>query len=298
MKKVVSGIGVVLLAINLLWIVSRNLEEGQESYSLEKQSGPLKKGTFARFNHILSSAYELVFILSDYQYEIPIKISKTKFYNLAPFQGYKQSKIEVFTNLSYGKKTFCLKEDYTNEMMEFLADKGDFKREILHRKKRKITEKVVIGNQVYIVKRHGVKGFFKNLFTMSRGVHIWNRAHKIKSFEIPVFTPVALVEKRTWNQSESFVLYKMRGKEAAKNKQMLDRAIPSILTMLKKMVCHNIIHPDFRPNNLILHENGSVSMIDIDHLSIYPSYSYVYQQRVKEMVAFFQKNAKKIHRVD
>lgn len=227
---------------------------------------------FERIARSLGKTYERLFAVFQFTYDFPQE--------------------EYVANLSYKRKEICIKGDFSPEMAAFLSSGQCENREILHQTKSRLTEKVIIKDDIYIVKTDHRKGFFRNLLKLSLGVRVWNNALWLKKMDIPSLTPVAVIEKRSWNFSESSIVYKCRGVDLANNKEILTNSSALIAHLYHSLVEKNVMHPDFQPRNVIREGDEGVFIIDIDCIAHYPPYSLIYQSRSHGMRDCFVGEAK------
>ncbi len=177
--------------------------------------------------------------------------------------------------LSWGEKIFCLKEYASVEMMEGLHKIEEIRGKLgaSHRNGRVTEEVFFLGNH-FIIKSGEVKGFVSNLMQMGLGTTIWNNADWMKEKGIPVLKPIALVEKRGWNRTKSFVIYLYEGG--------LCKGNCSKISELKQVLLEKcVIHGDLLYRNIVVLEDGSVQCIDIDNAQVYPRNSIVFRWRME-----------------
>jgi hypothetical protein len=128
-----------------------------------------------------------------------------------------------------------------------------------------------------VVKSVEFRGWFPNLLRMGMGVNIWNNAYFAKARGVPVLTPIALVEKRSWNKTKTFVVYPYEG-EVCKNEI---KESPKIFVLKKALNEGLLIHDDFRFKNIVMLDDGTLQLIDIDKIHYYPKNSPVFKARMR-----------------
>ena len=134
---------------------------------------------------ILSNVYKTAFFVARYDYD-------------ALFEE------ECEKELSWGKKIFCLKEYANDSMMRVLHELEEPQnKKALQIHPKRITERGEIGGKTFVVKRGQLNGCMHNILVMGLGVNIWNNANWMDQKKIPVLRPIALVEKRKWNKTET-----------------------------------------------------------------------------------------------
>ena len=222
--------------------------------------------------HNLSRVYETFFIEAQYEYVglLDVKIKKDS---------------------SWALKILCHEEYATPEFFEFLhhIEESNLKK-TLHNHRGKLTEKFLFGETPFVVKSTERKGVFANLISMGTGVTVWNNAHWAVEKGIPVLKPVALVEKRLWNKTKSFVVYLYEGKQCETEFKENEEFFPKVFELTKLLQEKKVIHHDFRLRNIVLLDDGSLQFIDIDKLHYYQKKSHVFNQRLKREVKKFNLN--------
>ena len=220
----------------------------------------------------LAKLYELLFLIFQYDY---IGVHE----------------LQYRKELSWREKIICFDRYATDEMMAVLRDieKIPSQKMLSHRENRETKEIDLLGR--HCVLKSGVqKGFFKPLFSMGLGIDIWNNAQWLKKKGFPVLTPIAMIEKRKWNHTESFVVYLYEGVICEDELKQRDHFFPQIQEIEKKLYQEGVIHHDFRLRNMVILEDGRVQLIDIDKVHWYPRNSCVFYQRMKREVRKFNKN--------
>lgn len=222
--------------------------------------------------HNFSRIYEALFIEAHYEY---VGLSDQKYYK----------------ELSWKEKIFCL-DEYANEsVMEFLhnVEKSKAKR-VLWDHRGKLTEEALFNGNHFIVKSGESKGFFRNLFSMGMAVNVWNNAHWARERGVPVLKPVALIEKRAWNKTKTFVVYLFEGKVCEKELKKSEDFFPKVQAIKNLLTEKKVIHHDFRLRNMVLLDDGTIQFIDIDKLHWYPRNSHVFRERLEREVRKFNEN--------
>ena len=194
--------------------------------------------------------------------------------------------------LSWKEKIFCAERYTTEPMMKILHNvENQEERETLQAAKGISTEKFSVSGETFVIKYSEYRGFIKNLLRMGLGVNIWNNAHWAKEKGIPVLKPVALIEKREWNKTKSFVIYLYEGKSCRRELAWYKEWLPKIQEAEQLLYRKGVVHHDFHIGNVLILEDGSLQFIDIDRLSWMPRglFSYVLCERRKCAVSRFNK---------
>lgn len=191
---------------------------------------------------------------------------------------------------TWNQKIFCLEEFANEEVMNFLRNIEEKEKNIICLKRKRSVEESFLGEEKVVVKSMEFKGFFANLFRMGMGVNVWNNAHLAKNLHIPVLKPLALVEKRAWNQTKTFIVYKFEGKACEEEIRKSDDWFSKIQALEKLLTKKLLVHDDFRIKNMVLLDDQSVQFIDIDKLHAYPSKSLVFRARMRREVRKFNQN--------
>jgi hypothetical protein len=181
---------------------------------------------------------------------------------------------EVVKKLSRAEKIFCKKEYATEEMMQFLSEMEAKNREILWANFERVGSQVFLDGHHFIVKSIELKGYLPNLLRMNGATHVWNVAHYVKAKGVPVLKPIALVEKRAFSETRGWVVYLFEGKIC--NKSIDFTKIKELRDLLQKK---KIAHHDLFLRNIVTLDDGSLQLIDIDKMHIYPGYSYVFRKK-------------------
>ncbi len=187
--------------------------------------------------------------------------------------------------LSYKEKIICLKDDFSEEMLECLKADKPCEIWIFSERKNMKTYWIELKGKQYVVKRHIQRGFFKNMMQMGKCVSIWNNLKWAKKKGVSVVTPVAFYEKREKSSVETKVLYRF---EEKRSDDALDKNISQkthlITNELRKA---NVVHADLRRRNIV-YSNGQdqLKLIDVELMHYYPKGSYVCQKRLNKEEAW------------
>ena len=193
--------------------------------------------------------------------------------------------------LSWKQKIICEKNYADESMLEFLHQVETFKdKKVLHDHRGKLTEKVSFSENHFVVKSAERKGFFRNLLAQGMGVNVWNNAHWALEMGVPVMKPIALVEKREWNKTKSFVVYLFEGKVCENEFKLAEDFFPKVQELKELLSKKNVIHHDFRLRNIVILDDGTLQFIDIDKLHWYKRSSHVFKHRLKIEVKKFNLN--------
>lgn len=222
--------------------------------------------------HNLARIYEALFLEVHYEY---VGISDPNYYK----------------ELSWKEKIFCAKEYASNEMIHFLNEvETSNNKRVLWDHRGKLTEKTEVNGVSFVVKSAHKNGFLINLLTMGMAVNVWNNADWAKKLGVPVLHPVALVEKRKWNQTKTYVVYLFEGEVCEAVMKRSDQFFDKVQVMQALLKKKHVIHHDFRLRNMVLLDDGSIQFIDIDKLHHYPRNSYVFRERLKRESTKFNLN--------
>ncbi len=192
--------------------------------------------------------------------------------------------------VSWGLKNICLKEYATSQVNDFLDHIEDFEKKTIWIHRNKLTEEAHIGEYHFIIKSEKKEGFFANLFSMGMAVNVWNNAHWVRNMGIPVLKPVALLEKRKWNSAHTFIVYLYEGRDCEKELERDQSFFSGVKDLQKLLVDRHVIHHDFRLRNILVLEDQSLQLIDIDKIHKYPRNSYVFRERMNREVRKFNDN--------
>lgn len=145
-----------------------------------------------------------------------------------------------------------------------------------------------IEGKPYIIKLSRTKSLFETLFfTCRHSRSAWNNAELAKRAGLATIEPIALVEIGSKFQLTSYLIYPLAGKTLAEKKGM-ESWVEPFKRVLAKQRDLSIIHPDFRPKNVIQLEDSSIQYIDIDDLHRYPPFSYVCRARFNKELKRFE----------
>mgnify|MGYP002132237809 CR=1 FL=1 len=183
--------------------------------------------------------------------------------------------------LSWKEKILCVNEFANREMMEFLREieKSDLKTTVCQYPDRKV-EVVNIQGISCVVKSMETRGLFLNFFRMGAGVNIWNSALNARKMGVPVLKPVAVVEKRRLNVVKTFVVYLREG-EVCETVEKTAHLLEKVERLREDLRKKQITHHDFHLRNIVVLEDGSLQLIDIDKLHWYPKRSYLYLKKLE-----------------
>ncbi len=210
------------------------------------------------FKYRLSRGYQKAFAMMNYTYEALFDPGCEK-------------------EVCWKEKIFCKKEYASQEVMQFLRDIEAREKCFISKNQNRLVEEVFWQGKRVVVKSVEFRGWFPNLLRMGMGVNIWNNASFAKARGVPVLTPIALVEKRWWNKTKTFVVYPYEG-EVCKNEI---KESPKILVLKEALNQAKLIHDDFRFKNIVMLEDGTLQLIDIDKIHYYPKNSPVFKARMR-----------------
>ncbi len=192
--------------------------------------------------------------------------------------------------VTWNRKIFCLNEFASDQVLEFLRHIEESEKNVICLKRKRSVEESFFGEEKVVVKSMEFSGFFANLFRMGMGVNVWNNAELAKKLGVPVLKPLALVEKRKWNKSKTFIVYKFEGRACEKEILKSEDWFYKIQGLQKLLTKKHLIHDDFRLKNIVLLQDGSLQLIDIDKFHEYPSNSVIFSARMKREVRKFNQN--------
>ncbi len=192
--------------------------------------------------------------------------------------------------LSWKEKIFCQNAFATDEVMAFLHNVEDqVKSSISHNRKPSV-EETFFGNARVVIKSMEFPGFFSNLFRMGMGVNVWNNARMANQMGIPVLKPIAFVEKRSWNKTTTFVAYLFEGNVCVNEIKKSEEWFCKIEDLIDRLNKKCLVHDDLRMKNMVLLENGTIQLIDIDKIHYYPKNSPIFQARMYREIRKFNQN--------
>lgn len=146
--------------------------------------------------------------------------------------------------------------------------------EIIKRGNSSFISKLVIDGKPIIVKRYNYKGIVHSLrhtVKGSRAKRSWLNGHRLTALHISTPRPLAFVERRKFGivvtsyiftpaiDGTSLRTYLMRA-DAKKQREMAE----IISGILQKMQKYKIVHGDLKENNLLVHDDGCLSLVDLD----------------------------------
>jgi hypothetical protein len=230
--------------------------------------------------HNIACAYQKIYAIMHYEY--------------ASFFDQK-----CYKELSYHQKLFCdetyATEDFLHKIKNF--ESAENIKALVNGPKRKVEVLESNGKQ-FVVKTKKFNGFFSNIFRMGMGVNIWNNAKKAKSMGISVLEPIALTENRTLFSTTTRIFYLHQGVECEKQLDHAREWFDCISEARKKLEKSLCIHDDFRLKNMVVLEDKSILLIDIDKIHWYPNHSYVFHVRTKREVRKFNQNLRKNYQTE
>ena len=197
---------------------------------------------------------------------------------------------ECVKELSWKEKIFCQKSFANVDVMRVLHHIEDEEMKLISKNRKRNVDEMFFGDQRVIIKSMEFPGFFSNLFRMGMGVNVWNNAKRAQLAGIPVLKPIALVEKREWNKTKTFIVYLFEGKVCEQEIHQTDGWFSEIQEMKDQMENHLLIHDDLRMKNMVLLDNGTIQLIDIDKIHFYPSNSLIFRARMEREVRKFNQN--------
>jgi hypothetical protein len=211
--------------------------------------------------YVISRLYEGIFFYVQYDY-------------LGMFDEEKYEKV-----LSYHEKLIWKKGDLSPELEACLKGKNSDSRWLFSASKSMETFWVSIEGKEYVIKRHLQKGFFKNLMHMGKCVSIWNNLKWGDSKGIPVVDPIALYEKRRFNEVATTIIYPFEGNRLDYLlRSETKEKIQGIISCLRK---EHVVHADLRRRNIIYRlDHDDIKLIDVQLMHYYPEFSYVGHQRL------------------
>ncbi len=202
--------------------------------------------------------------------------------------------LEVWKEVSWEKKIFCKNEFATSEMIAFLKNIEEGNGDHLAGNRKRQVEIRVVNSKRLVVKSMEFPGFISNIFRMGLGVNVWNNADFATKLGIPVLKPIAFVEKRRWNQSKTYSVYLFEGKACDQEIKKTSDWFLKIQELKNNLYKHSVIHDDLRIKNMVLLDDGTVQLIDIDKIHRYPKKSIIFRARMDREVRKFNQNLSEV----
>ncbi|MBS0586066.1 MAG: hypothetical protein JSR76_07210 [Verrucomicrobia bacterium] len=199
---------------------------------------------------------------------------------------------EIAYSFTREYRFLCQKDSYSPEWEEILSTlpkKLESEGRILQKHPySRTTYLLTIGGKPYVVKASHKKPKLYCLLFPSRYSRIaWNNAKLSRKLGLPAFTPTALVEFGQGLQVTSYLIYPFLGTTLVERPSSEEWLYKLQETIDKQKELH-LIHPDFRPTNVVLLEDGSIQYIDIDEMHRYSAYSYLFLARLKKEIKRFE----------
>ncbi len=135
--------------------------------------------------------------------------------------------------------------------------------------------RIRLGDALWVVKRHNIKGVahaISRAWRPTRGWHSWLAAHRLQALGIATPRPLAIVERRfgplrgrAWLVTESCPGYDLRKLLDPSN--LPDPALANaLIDLFKALAAARITHGDLKATNLLWHD-GRIHLIDLDSLT-------------------------------
>lgn len=143
----------------------------------------------------------------------------------------------------------------------------------------KRVSKIVSGNESFVVKEFFQPYGWWRLFVPNKGVRVWNM-HKLAKGKVDVCQPVMLFYEEREKYIYSGVVFQDEG--ISLNFIGKGHVYKEELEFLeKKMEKGGILHGDIKPSNLLVTKDGSLKLIDLDGMSMFPRGSILFHNMHK-----------------
>ncbi len=218
--------------------------------------------------HNLMCAYRKMFVCTHYEYAA-------------------LNDSQYIKELSWGKKIICKSDYATEDVLRFLRDieRGEGKN-ILWKQDERLGEEAFLNGKKVVIKTIETSGFFTNLFRMGTVVQIWNHAIRANKEGVPVLKPIAIVEERSLKGTRGSIVYLYEGIIADKSK------LSMVQDLQKLLFQRHITHHDFHLRNIVVLEDGTLQLIDLDKMHWYPKHSYLFSYKMKQEIRRFNRDLK------
>jgi tRNA A-37 threonylcarbamoyl transferase component Bud32 len=160
--------------------------------------------------------------------------------------------------------------------------------------------KVVLDNKIFVVKRYNIKNIFhwlRRLFRETRAKKTWRLAQQLQFFGVATAKVAAYIEKR-WLKfhGTSYVIMEhtdgmhlsdfcLQNNQAS---EKLTMVISKVVKLLKNLAKLNITHGDLKATNILLDQQLSPVLIDLDGATLHLSLDSMHAAWKKDMHRFLK----------
>ncbi len=196
-------------------------------------------------------------------------------YNYAHF-----SDENYFKEATYSSKIICDKKYLTKSMKDSLNNMEETLINHLSWKDNERTGGILeIDGVKVVVKKISVDGFFSNMFRMPAPIYVWNMVDELTKKGFHVLKPIAIVEKRSLFKATGYIVYKFEGTVLTKNLVVQKGLKEKIHSFHESLLKAKITHHDFHLRNIVMLEDNTLQLIDLDKTHWYPKYSLFFQKK-------------------
>lgn len=149
-----------------------------------------------------------------------------------------------------------------------------------------------------VVKRYNLKGLghqIKRAILPTKASVSWENALLLQSLGIPSIRPVALIEERYgWIKRVSYLITEYQEgvlgndyfSSGAYDVAQLQKTIHSVVSLLKSMKKHHLVHDDFQFHNMLI-VDGAAVLLDLDHMRQYSGSSKAFEKAHQKDIDHF-----------
>jgi tRNA A-37 threonylcarbamoyl transferase component Bud32 len=207
---------------------------------------------------------------------------------------------------SWSRRCVYIRQYHSAELLTLLANPEQFFKknagEILKDGNSSTVMRISIGNRDMVIKRYNIKGFFhwlRRMLKPSRAANAWGYANQLALFGITTAKPIAFIEYRILGlrTRSYFIMEAITGYDA---KLVIDNGslnqgqfIKHITQLFNKFKMLKLIHGDLKISNILLNQNNTPVIIDLDGIKQYHSMTLLHRAWQKEKKRFltnFQHN--------
>lgn len=166
------------------------------------------------------------------------------------------------------------REHDTAEWQAFLADPDAVMAggQVLKDGNSATVVQTVLGGTPVVIKRYNIKSrwhFLRHALRRSRARRAWLGGFLLAEAGVPTPEPLALLEHRRCGLlTRAWLVTAYRGGEPLDQKQLETHAsvVPQVVTIREALAAARISHGDMKASNFLVHEDGALSLIDLDAL--------------------------------
>jgi len=213
---------------------------------------------------------------------------------------YKDSSRYYFSRY-WTRLIICAKNSLSDEMKQCLHDPDLFinKGVFLKDGNSSTVTLVKINDKKFVIKRYNIKSKMHALsraFRPSRASVSWECAHMLVDYDVSTAIPIALIENRFGIlRSKSFLITEFKEGECCfdyfNSEQCSNddkkKAARSIIFILKKLESLKITHGDLKSSNILVDNNSTASLIDLDSMKQHKNNVSLIKAQAKDKKRFF-----------